>query len=91
MARWSSPLTVRNLGARRAAMAVDRASLGSFFCERPDASTRTRAASVGGTSTTASPPATSCWASRCPSPLADSIAHTRSGNSTAHFRSRSSW
>ncbi len=54
----------RSRRPRSAAMAVDRASLGSFLFDFPDPSTRTRADSVGGTSTTSSPAATSCWASR---------------------------
>jgi hypothetical protein len=53
-----------SVGVRRAAMATERASLGSFLLERPLPSTRTRAAKVAGTSSTASPPATSCWDSR---------------------------
>ncbi len=45
-------------------MATLRASLGSFFWDRPEPMTRTRAASTGGTSTTVSPAATNCWAKR---------------------------
>jgi len=45
-------------------MATERASLRSFFCDRVESNTRTRAACVEGTSTTCSPAATSCWASR---------------------------
>jgi hypothetical protein len=40
-------------------MAMERASLGSFFCDLPDPRSRTLAAKVGGTSTTSSPTARS--------------------------------
>src|SRR5262249_10487415 len=53
----------------------------------PAASSRTRAASLGGTSSTCSPAAASCWASRCPSPVAPSTAQVRSGQSRAHITS----
>jgi hypothetical protein len=46
IAPWSSATTVRSLLARKAAMAVDKASFGSFFCDLPEPSTRTRAARV---------------------------------------------
>jgi hypothetical protein len=49
---------------RSAAIAVDNASLGSFFDAPPEPSTRTRADSVAGTSSTVSPASTSCWPSR---------------------------
>ncbi|GAC1596795.1 MAG: hypothetical protein NVS3B21_20880 [Acidimicrobiales bacterium] len=45
---------------RSAAIAVDGASFGSFFEDFSDPNTRTRADSLGGTSTTCSPAATSC-------------------------------
>jgi hypothetical protein len=51
-------------GARRAAMATDRASLESFLSERPEPNSRTRDARVAGMSTTVSPAARSCWANR---------------------------
>jgi hypothetical protein len=69
--------TGRKLSCRSAVTATDIASFGSFLFERVDASTRVRAASVAGTSTTDSPAATSCWASKSPSPSAPSIAHVR--------------
>jgi hypothetical protein len=47
------------------------------------ACSRTRAASFGGTSSTRSPAATSCWASKFPSPVAPSLAQARSGHSRA--------
>ena len=84
-----SRATVLNLGARRAAIAVDRASFGSFFWNLPEASTRARAANVGGTSTTCSPAANNGWERRCPRPFADSMAQSRSGKSIAHLSSRS--
>ena len=51
-------------GERSAATATDRASLGSFLFTAPFASSRTRAPSLGCTSRTRSPAASSCWASR---------------------------
>ena len=51
-------------GERRAAMATDRASLGSFLLAFPVPSTRTLEARVAGTSRTRSPAPTSCWDSR---------------------------
>ena len=56
--------TRRRSGDRNAAIATDSASFGSFLFDRPVANTRTRDANVAGTSTTVSPAATSCWASR---------------------------
>jgi len=53
----------------------------------PDCSSRTRAASFGGTSSTRSPAATSCRASRCPSPPAPSTAQVRPGQPAAHATS----
>jgi hypothetical protein len=64
MATWSSSSTRRRRRPRSAAIAVDNASFGSFFCALPEPSTRTLDDSIGGTSTTSSPAATSCWASR---------------------------
>ena len=61
------------------AIATERASLGSFLFVSPDASSRTRAPSLGWTSSTCSPAATSCWASRCPRPAAPSTAQVRCG------------
>ena len=56
--------TRRSPRKRRAATATDSASLGSFLFDRPVAKTRTLDARVAGTSTTVSPAATSCCASR---------------------------
>ena len=70
-------------------MATERASFGSFLFTAPVASSRTRAASLGCTSSTRSPAATSCWASRCPRPAAPSTAQVRSGQAAAHASSRS--
>ena len=50
--------------ARSAAIATERASLGSFFCDRPVLNVRTLEARTAGTSITVSPAAISCWASR---------------------------
>jgi hypothetical protein len=58
-------------------LAADRASWRSVLERCSLSNSRTRAASVGGTSTTHSPAATSCWASRAPVPVAPSIAHNR--------------
>ena len=57
----------------------------------PVASSRTRAASLGGTSSTRSPAAASCWASRWPTPPAPSTAQVRCGQACAHSSSRSVW
>ena len=57
----------------------------------PVASSRTRAASLGGTSSTRSPAAASCWASRWPTPPAPSTAQARCGQACAHPSSRSAW
>ena len=70
---------------RSAASATERASFGSFLFTAPAASSRTRAARLGCTSSTFSPAATSCWASRCPRPPALSTAQDRSGQATAHL------
>jgi hypothetical protein len=87
-AAWSSGLTGRHDGERSATMATERASLGSFLFTAPAASSRTRAASLGYTSSTSSPAATSSWASRCPSPPAPSTAQIRSGQAAAQASSR---
>jgi hypothetical protein len=63
-------------------MAAERASLGSFLFTAP-------AASLGCTSSTSSPAATSSWASGCPSPPAPSTAQVRSGQACAQASSRS--
>ncbi len=86
-AAWSSAITGRGVLDRSAATATDRASFGSFLFVSPASSSRTRAASLGGTSTTHSPAATSCWASRCPSPAAPSTAQARAGHDRAHATS----
>ena len=70
-------------------MATERASLGSFLFTAPAASSRTRAPSLGWTSSTRSPAARSCQDSRCPRPAAPSTAQVRSGQATAHATSRS--
>jgi translation initiation factor IF-2 len=82
-AAWSSGRTGRQDGERSAATAAERASFGSFLFTAPAASSRTRAASLGCTSSTRSPAATSSWASRCPSPPAPSTAQVRSGHACA--------
>jgi hypothetical protein len=51
-------------GDRNAATATARASLASFLFERPEPNNRTRDDNVAGTSTTHSPRAISCWASK---------------------------
>ena len=61
---WSSAATGRTFGDLNATMATERASLGSFLFVLPVLSSRARAASLGGTSSTLSPAAISCWASR---------------------------
>ena len=72
-------------------MAAARASWGSVLSVQPASSSRTRADSVGGTSSTVSPAATSCCASSAPSPEADSMAHVRGVKSAANSSSRSRW
>ena len=79
---------MRSRGCRNAAIAVERASLGSFLPLLPEPSSRTRADSVAGTSTTCSPASTSSRANSSPKPDADSIAHVRSSNLAAHCNSR---
>ena len=72
-------------------MAVESASLLSFLPALLEPNSRTRADSVGGTSTTCSPAPSSCWASSLPNPLADSIAQVRSPKGAAHANSRWVW
>jgi len=88
---YVAAVTSRRALERSAATATDKASFGSFLLVSPASSNRTRAASLGGTSSTRSPTATSCWASRCPSPAAPSTAQIRSGQAAAHVTSRSAW
>ena len=57
----------------------------------PVASSRTRAPSSGGTSSTRSPAASSCWPSRWPRPPPPSTAQVRCGQAAAHASSRSAW
>jgi hypothetical protein len=56
---WSAAATLASTGVRKAATATEKASLGSFLLDDPEARTLTRAAKVAGTSTTTSPAATS--------------------------------
>jgi hypothetical protein len=79
--------TWRGVLERSAATATGKASFGSFFFVSPASSSRTRAASLGGTSATRSPLATSCCARRQPSPPAPSTAQIRSGHACAHATS----
>src|SRR5947209_7272192 len=72
-------------------MATDRALLGSFLFVSPAASSRTRAPSLGGTSSTRSPADTSCQSSRWPVPPAPSTAQVRCGQAAAHASSRPAW
>jgi hypothetical protein len=51
---------------------------------RPTWSSALNSASLGWMSSTRSPAATSCWASRCPSPVAPPAAQVRSGQARAH-------
>ena len=86
-APWPSAVTSRTALGRSAATATDRAPSGSFLSVSPASSSRTREASFGGTSSTRSPAATSCWARSRPSPAAPSTAQVRSGHSAAHATS----
>jgi len=62
----------------------DRGCVGSIgLAGLPAPSSRARAASLAGTSTTSSPAPTSCWATVCPSPVAPSTAHRRAGHGAA--------
>lgn len=86
---WSSTRTARSPQCPNPAMAVAKASLGSFLPAVVEPSSRTLAASVGGTSMTCSPASTSCWANSLPSPPADSTAQVRcvpSGSAQANSR-----
>jgi hypothetical protein len=83
----ASGSTVGNRSLRQAASAVARASSPSFLRALPVESTRTRAESLGGTSTTDSPAAANLWAKCLPRPPAFSTAQRRSGNRFAQ-RSR---
>ena len=86
---WSSTRTARSPQCRNPAMAVANASLESFFDALVEPSSRTLAASVGGTSMTCSPVSWSCWANSLPSPSADSTAQVRcvpSGSAQANSR-----
>jgi hypothetical protein len=69
---------------RQAASAAKVASSSSFLRPWPMESTLTRAESLGGTSTTSSPPEASLWARVLPRPLAPSMAHRRLGKRAAH-------
>ena len=60
--RFGEPV-VQIAADRSAATATDRASFGSFLPVAPDPSSRTRAASLGGTSSTCSPAATTTCSS----------------------------
>ena len=87
-AAWSSRQASRTPAERSAATATERASFGSFLFVFPAASSRTRAASLGWTSSTRSPAASSCWASSCPIPPAPSTAQVRCGQAAAQASSR---
>ncbi len=64
--------------------------MGSFLLTSPLSSSWARAASLGCTSTTRSPAATSCWATKYPRPEAFSTAQVRSGHALAHSLKRAS-
>jgi hypothetical protein len=83
---WSSTPTWRGAGTLRAATATETASSGSLLRPCPTDSTRTRAASLAGTSRTCSPSPTSRWASARPMPWAPSTAQQRCGQHSAHPR-----
>ena len=83
----ASGSTAASLSLREAASAVARASSPSFLRALPLESTRTRAESLGGTSTTDSPAAANLPARCLPRPPAFSTAQRRSGNRFAQ-RSR---
>jgi hypothetical protein len=78
-------------GERSAATATERASFSSFLFDVPLDSSRTRAPSLGCTSMTCSPAATSCWASTWPRPPAPSTAQVRSGQPAAQSSSLVAW
>jgi hypothetical protein len=79
----ASGSTVGSRSLRQAASAVARASSPSFFGALPLESTRTRAESLGGTSTTDSPAAANLWDKCLPRPPAFSTAQRRSANRLA--------
>lgn len=83
----SSEATVAKRPLRKAASAAKVASSSPFLRAFPVESTRTRAESLAGTSTTSSPEAASLWAKCRPRPPAFSIAHRRSGKRLAHLSS----
>jgi hypothetical protein len=66
MVTWSSARTDRSERWRSATTTAARGSWLSVMSLRPESSNRTRADSVGGTSSTTSPAATSCWAQQHP-------------------------
>ena len=76
----ASESTAASRSLREAARAVARASTPSFLRALPVESTRTRAESLGGTSTTDSPAAANLPARWRPRPPAFSTAQRRSGN-----------
>ena len=88
---WPSAVTSWRLLDRNAATATDRASFGSVLFVSPASSSRTRAASLGCTSSTRSPAATSCRASSRPSPRAPSTVQVRSGEACAQVTSFPAW
>jgi hypothetical protein len=79
----ASGSTAASRSLRQAANAVARASSLSFLRALPVESTRTRAESLGGTSTTDSPAAANLWARCLPRPPAFSTAQRRSPNRLA--------
>lgn len=80
----SRPVTTFNSGLCQATIAAERASLGSVLSILPLSRSRTRDDNFGGTSTTCSPAATSCWASNAPIPVAPLMAQVRGENGAAH-------
>ena len=75
---WSSTLTWRSDERLLAATATQTASSRSLLRPWPTDSTRTRAASLAGTSSTCWPSPTSRWATARPIPWPPSTAHRRS-------------
>ena len=84
----SSPSTcsTRRVLVRTATAAMECASWASVLRLCPVSNSRTRAASLAGTSTTTSPASSSRCARERPAPLAPSTAHTRSGHALAYAR-----
>ena len=74
---------------RNATTAAERASCASVLSLRALSSSRARAESAGGTSSTVSPAATSCCANNAPVPVAPSIAQHRGSNLAANASSSS--